>query len=334
MNKDINRLLTIVIPCFNAEKYFTRCVTSLEGINSDMVTILFVNDGSTDSTQFLIDNWRQNHPNSFVINKENGGYSSAINAGLDNCKSEYVMFMGVDDELVSDEINNICSHLQKNNPDILVFSTKKIYDEQDDTFTPGGIDVYTKFVNPGLYELDLYSLYNRIGQDSLILFTRDTSRCFKTKVIGEIRYFGKRGVSSDGCFSSMVASKSKSFEFVNEVCYLWHLHKDSVSSKKTTLEGIEEELNIWSKFFSWVAFSFPIKGIPSPIIMYLLEYRRRANIVYDEGRIDLGSEHKKNVHKISKNILANYSISLKDRFKLMHPLIYEIYINVVRQARH
>ena len=63
MNKDINRLLTIVIPCFNAEKYFTRCVTSLEGINSDMVTILFVNDGSTDSTQFLIDNWRQNHPN-------------------------------------------------------------------------------------------------------------------------------------------------------------------------------------------------------------------------------------------------------------------------------
>lgn len=325
MNKDKKRLLTIVIPCFNAEKYFERCVTSLEGINSDMVTILFVNDGSTDSTLFLIERWIQTHTNSFVINKKNGGYSSAINAGLDNCNSEYVMFMGVDDELVSDGINNVCSHLQRNSPDILVFSTRKIYDEPDDTVTAGEIDSYTNFVKPGLYELDLYSLYNRIGHDSMILFTRDTSRCFKTNVIGEIRYFGKRGVSADGCFSSMVASKSKSFEFLNEVCYLWHLHKDSVSSKKTTPEGVEEELNVWSKFFSWVAFSFPIKGIPSPIIVYLLEYKRKINIVYEEGRMDLVSEHNKMLQKFSRNILANYTLSTKDRIKLMHPKLYKIY---------
>lgn len=324
MNRDIKKLLTIVIPCFNAEKYFERCVLSLEGINSDMVTILFVNDGSTDSTQTLIERWIHTHPNSFVINKENGGYSSAINAGLNNCNSDYIMFMGVDDELVSDGINYICSHLQKNNPDILAFSTEKIYDDSD-IDSNREIDVYTNYTNPGFYEQDLYSLYNKIGHNSMILFTRDTSRCFKTNVIGEIRYFGKRGVSADGCFSCMVASKSKSFEFLNEVCYLWHLHKDSVSSKKITSEGIEEELNIWSKFFAWVAFSFPIKGIPDPLIVYLFKYKKLINTIYDEGSIELASKHRKMIRQFSKKILANYTLSLKSRIKIMYPKLYKIY---------
>ena len=324
MNGNMKKLLTIVIPCYNAEKYFNRCVLSLEGINSEMVNILFVNDGSTDSTKVLIEKWIQNHPNSVLLNKKNGGYSSAINAGLDNCDSDYVMFMGIDDELVSDGINYICTHLQENNPDILAFSTLKICDDSEaDSYRE--IDAYTDYSNPGFYEQDLYSLYKTIRHDSMILFTRDTSRCFKTSVIGNIRYFGKRGVSADGCFSSMVASKSSSFEFINEVCYLWHLHKDSVSSKKMTLEGIQEELDVWANFFTWVVNSFPIKGIPDPLIIYVIRYNELISTVYNEGEIELSLKHKKMIQMFSKQLLANYNLSLKSRIKIMCPKLYEIY---------
>ena len=97
---------------------------SLEGVNPNNVSILFINDGSTDLTQELINRWIKTHSNAYLINKENCGYSSAINTGLNNCNTEYVMFLGVDDELVADGINNICAHLIKNKPDILAFSTR------------------------------------------------------------------------------------------------------------------------------------------------------------------------------------------------------------------
>lgn len=77
--------------------------------------------------------------------------------------------------------------------------------------------------------------------------------------IGKTRYFGKTGISADGCFSSIVACKSKSFEFMNDVCYFWHLHEDSLSGRKKTIEKIEEELCVWTEFFTWITDIFTDK---------------------------------------------------------------------------
>ncbi len=162
--------LTIVVPCYNAEKYIERCTSSLEGINEDEVAIIFVNDGSTDSSKTMIEQWSKKHPNASLVNRENGGYSSAINTGLDHCQSEYVMFMGVDDELVSPGINMICKELKRNNPDILAFTTTKKFDDTEDQ-NKKEIDPATYYENPGIYNMDVYDLFSRLGNDIRILFT-------------------------------------------------------------------------------------------------------------------------------------------------------------------
>lgn len=325
MNNLYKKLLTIIIPCYNAELYFERCVLSLERINNDDVSILFVNDGSTDSTRNLIERWIKNHSNSYLINKQNGGYSSAINIALDNCNSEYVLFLGVDDELDADGINNICEHLKKNKPDILFFSTKKIYDDIDGHIIEGEIDSITNYKKPGLYTTDVYSLYTKLRKDTCILFSRDTSRCFKLESIGKTRYFGNTGVSADGCFSSIVACQSRSFEFLNDVCYFWHLHKDSVSGRKKTIEKMEEELFVWFEFFTWITNFYPMKTIPDPIISHFFAYKKIIDILYDEGRIEIASKHEEYVKQFSKQILKKYNISIKSLIKIKYPWIYRLY---------
>lgn len=325
MDNLYKKLLTIIVPCYNAERYFDRCVLSLEGINKDDVSILFVNDGSTDSTQELIRRWMKKHSNSNLINKQNGGYSSAINTGLDNCKSEYVMFLGVDDELDADGINNICKHLCENKPDILFFSTKKIYDDISGDVIDGEIDSITNYKKTGLYVTDVYSLYENLKKDTWILFSRDTSRCFKVETIGKIRYFGYTGVSADGCFSSMVACQSKSFEFLNDVCYFWHLHNDSVSGRKKTIEKMEEELSVWFEFFTWITNFYPMKTIPDPIISHFFAYKKIINILKVKGRVEIVSKHEEYTKEFTRQILNKYNISIKSYIKIKYPWIYEIY---------
>lgn len=329
MYKKNKRLLTIIIPCFNAEKYFDRCMLSLEGVNPNNVSILFINDGSTDLTQELINRWIKTHSNAYLINKENCGYSSAINTGLNNCNTEYVMFLGVDDELVADGINNICAHLIKNKPDILAFSTEKIYDDIDKKNLVTELDTITKFRNPGLYTDDIYSLYEKLGKDISILFVRDTSRCLKMETIGKTRYFGKTGISADGCFSSIVACKSQSFEFLNEVCYLWHLHKDSMSGSKKTIDKMEDELIVWAEFFTWITTSSLMKNIPEPIVDYIFVYSDVIDILYSQGRTEIALNHKVLAEKFSRKILKNHTISFKSRMKLLLPKVY----NYIRRQR-
>lgn len=327
------KLLTIIIPCYNAEQYFERCVLSLEGINKDDVSVLFINDGSTDLTQVLIEKWMQKHSNSDLINKQNGGYSSAINTGLDNCNSEYVMFLGVDDELDTEGINNVCRQLKKNKPDILYFSTRKFYDDINNDIIEGEIDPITKYTKAGLYITDVYSLYKELKKDSWILFSRDTSRCFKLEAIGKTRYFGHTGVSADGCFSSIVACQSKSFEFLNDTCYFWHLHKDSVSGRIKTVEKMEEELTVWFEFFTWIVNFYPMKTIPDPIMSHFFAYKKIIDILSNKGRTEMATRHEEYTKQLAKQILKKYNISIKSLVRIKCPSLYKFYCKIKETSK-
>lgn len=320
-------ILTIVIPCYNAEKYLERCLSCLESLACDEVSLLFVNDGSTDSTEEIIKMWVECHKNARLIVKENGGYSTAINAGLDNCTTDYVMFMGVDDEIVPAPLHEICKHLRNNEPDMLAFSTEKVYDEGK---IRNEIDVATQYRNPGYYEMDIFELCKKHNEDIRILFMRDTSRCYKMATIGQHRYLGKTGVSADGCFSAGVALRSKSFEFVNELCYIWHLHSDSVSSQSRPLHKLIEELDVWNNHFLNIKEIILHKRIPEPIINHYFAYRRLVNKMYELNEASIADFHNKYLIELSRWLIDNTTLSFRARFKLFCPKIYEFILKIIK----
>lgn len=305
------KLLTIVIPCYNAEKYIARCVSSLEGLDGKNVSILFVNDGSVDSTKTLIETWIQKHDNAMLISKSNGGYSTAINTGLDNCHSEYVMFMGIDDEIIASGINKICANLQRHHPDILAFSTIKVYDDKEDGLQREK-EHMTDYERQGFFETDINRICTLLPRESVILFARDTSRCFKMSVVGDYRYFGKTGVSADGCFSSLVAIVSKSFEFVNENCYLWHLHSDSVSSKKKTMAQLTDEINVWNSYFNIITQIAIKTEMPSHLANHIMSYKRACLRLNDRAK-------SYDLNVVRKLLLKHGKLSLKFRIAVLFP---------------
>lgn len=90
-------LISIIVPVYNAEKTLERCVASLLGQSYENIEILLVNDGSKDQSLAMCRGFARQDSRIRVIDKENGGVSSARNAGLDAAKGRWVMFCDSDD---------------------------------------------------------------------------------------------------------------------------------------------------------------------------------------------------------------------------------------------
>lgn len=90
-------LLSVIIPVYNVEEYLKECVDSILSQNFKDFEIILVNDGSTDNSQLIIDEYVKKHYFIKCVNKVNGGLSSARNAGIKKAKGKYLLFIDSDD---------------------------------------------------------------------------------------------------------------------------------------------------------------------------------------------------------------------------------------------
>ena len=93
----MEKLISIIVPVYNAERTLHRCVTSLVEQIYPNIEILLVNDGSKDASLEMCRGYERQDSRIRVIDKPNGGVSSARNAGLDVARGEYIMFCDSDD---------------------------------------------------------------------------------------------------------------------------------------------------------------------------------------------------------------------------------------------
>ena len=90
-------LISIIVPIYNAERFLTLSVDSVLAQSYQDFELLLINDGSTDNSAQICDEYAKSDARIRVFHTENGGVSSARNCGLDNARGKYVMFLDADD---------------------------------------------------------------------------------------------------------------------------------------------------------------------------------------------------------------------------------------------
>lgn len=115
--------LSIIIPVYNVEKYVAKCLDSVlnQGLDANDYEIIVVNDGSPDGSLKILESYAKKHRHIQIINKENGGLSSARNCGMDHAKGKYIYFIDSDDFLISNSLKIFVDTCEHHDLDVLTF---------------------------------------------------------------------------------------------------------------------------------------------------------------------------------------------------------------------
>ena len=125
------KLVSIIIPVYNAEKYILRCVESVKKQSYKNIEIILVNDGSTDNSKKLCNEIINTDKRIKVINKENGGVHTARNEGIRIANGDYITFIDIDDWIEEDYILTLIKIIESKNIDLAICNYKDVYIESN-----------------------------------------------------------------------------------------------------------------------------------------------------------------------------------------------------------
>lgn len=114
----MSAIVSIIVPVYNVEPYLTQCLDSILEQNLNEWECILVNDGSTDRSGAICDDYSIKDERFRVIHKSNGGVSSARNVGLAMSRGEWICFVDSDDRLTSDALSYMLKITEKTNADV------------------------------------------------------------------------------------------------------------------------------------------------------------------------------------------------------------------------
>lgn len=264
--------VSVIIPIYNVENYIRECVESVCRQTLQDIEIICVNDGSSDSSMSIVEEYAIHDDRVYIVNKENGGLSSARNAGLDVAKGEYVYFLDSDDYIKEDTLEYLYSHAKKDNLDNIYFDAEAFYENND--VEKKNEHYKTYYCRPGIFD-DVVT-----GQE---LFARmENMKCYRPSaclqmpkrsllIEHSIRFY-EGIVHEDQLFSLQVIFLTSKVKHVAQPFYMRRVRNDSIMTTK------QEFRNTYGYFVCLVEFRKFIasQNIENPDVLKAIKHRMHA----------------------------------------------------------
>ncbi|PND31134.1 hypothetical protein C1I89_25115 [Achromobacter pulmonis] len=133
--------VSVVVPVYNLEFYIERCLASLANQTCKDIEVLVINDGGTDDSQLIIEEFVAQYPGMFrSFVKPNGGHGAACNYGIDRANGEYIIIVDGDDFLDEDAIEFMYDKAQKTGADLLIGNLRYYFTDHTAQFKPIPLD--------------------------------------------------------------------------------------------------------------------------------------------------------------------------------------------------
>ncbi|MCB8593367.1 glycosyltransferase [Faecalibacillus intestinalis] len=221
------KVFSIIIPIYNAERHLKSCLDSIVNQNYLNYEVLLIDDGSTDKSGEICDDYVSRFKKFKVIHKENKGVSNARNKGIELSQGEYLLFVDSDDFLSETYLSSIYSVIEKSNPSVVVNSSYYIYSQNSyfcETYAISNIseitsenitDLLLERVYPSALWMSVYkrSLLDNHRLDETIHFYEDLD--FQLSLVDSLKcisinkipgYFYRDGSETHSTFSEKTIS--------------------------------------------------------------------------------------------------------------------------------
>lgn len=128
-------LISVIIPVYNMERYLSRCIESVISQTYNNLEIFLVNDGSTDNSLNICNNYAKKDSRIVVIDKKNGGQSTARNMALSKANGKYIGFVDSDDYISPEMYEKLYESLSKTDSDISICARTNVFENGEMTNT-------------------------------------------------------------------------------------------------------------------------------------------------------------------------------------------------------
>ena len=168
--------LSIIIPVYNVEATLDRCVASVVACTLQEMEIILINDGSTDKSGAMCEQWKQKDPRIKVMHKNNGGLSDARNAGIEAAMGEYLTFVDSDDYLADGTLESL-TDIATQHPeyDLIEYPINQFEGAPDEMLLTFANKVYTN-ISQYWYETKAYA------------HSYAVNKVYRRKLFHEVRY--------------------------------------------------------------------------------------------------------------------------------------------------
>lgn len=227
----MNKLVSIIVPVYNVEKYLERCINSIIQQSYNDLEIILIDDGSTDASGKICDEYKEKDDRIIVIHKENGGLSDARNAGIKIFTGEYVTFIDSDDYVSKNMVSNMLDILEKSSCRIVQVE-----------FIKGYAYDYT-FMETGEY---------RVYSKREAFENRDVHVCVCGKMyessIARERYFPVGKINEDEYYTYKCVYEAEKIAVMKDKMYYYFQQPNSIMHKKSSylrldaLEAYDERI--------------------------------------------------------------------------------------------
>ena len=231
-------MISVIVPIFNAEKYLHRCIKRILAQDYTDYELLLIDDGSTDNSGTICDEYAIKDNRIRVFHKENGGVSSARNWGLDKAIGEYIMFVDSDDYMLPGMLEVMLSTLESKKADLVVCGT---------TETGGG------YWRP-IADVD-YSI-NKLKENFVSLLHTELlsppwNKIYKKEIIGSNRFCEDISFGEDLLFNIQYLEKCENISFIKESPFYHEKENENslvVKFNRNRLHDIEKVWVVVNRF--------------------------------------------------------------------------------------
>lgn len=222
-------MISVIVPVYNVEKYLERCVKSIAAQTYKDLEILLIDDGSTDKSGKMCDDFQQTDSRIKAFHKQNGGLSDARNYGIEHSAGEFISFVDSDDYIDEKMLETLHRLITENDADLAVCSAMDVFEGKEVT---------------QVKEIKEFNL-NKVESYKYMLrgdgIPSACNKLYKRQTVGDVRFpVGK--LYEDGFFTPQILKRVETTAVTSKPMYYYFRRADSITTKpfrKGDLDVIE-----------------------------------------------------------------------------------------------
>ena len=309
--------ISVIVPVYNVGRYVEKTIKSILRQTFEDFELILVDDGSTDNSGKICDEYSEKDNRIRVIHKENEGVSSARNTGLDEALGEYIGFVDGDDCIAGDMYEMLYNDIVKNNADIAICGICNYF--------KGGRRTRQSNIN-GFWKFNNVEALKEVLEDRLFS-VNPVNKLYKKELFDNLRYPAGR-IAEDAFLTPLLMIRAKKVVYNSKPKYICIHRGDSITTsyfKKSdfdVVDAYDKHLEIVRKFYPELE--------SQAMFRHLWSYMYVFDKIIMSNDLSLQDEYNKVLLIIRKNtfkILSNKHFSLKRKLAtivlLFSPKAYE-----------